>query len=267
MRSDFHLHSSFSADSDAPMRDMVEKGISLGLSAMCFTEHMDYDYIDEGMVFEADIPSYCKTLTSLKEEYEHKIELLFGLELGLQPYLKERCESLVKNWDFDFVIGSSHVVNGQDPYYPAFFEGRTEKESYISYFESIIENLHTMSCFDVYGHIDYVVRYGPNKNQFYSYKEYSDWLDEIIRLLIDKGLGMEINTGGYAAGLGHPNPHEDILKRYCELGGEIVTIGSDAHAPERIAADFDRACSILKKCGFRYHAIFRKRKPTFEPLC
>ena len=162
MRSDFHLHSSFSADSDAPMRDMVEKGISLGLSAMCFTEHMDYDYIDEGMVFEADIPSYCKTLTSLKEEYEHKIELLFGLELGLQPYLKERCESLVKNWDFDFVIGSSHVVNGQDPYYPAFFEGRTEKESYISYFESIIENLHTMSCFDVYGHIDYVVRYGPN---------------------------------------------------------------------------------------------------------
>ena len=95
-------------------------------------------------------------------------------------------------------------------------------------------------------------------------KEYSDWLDEIIRLLIDKGLGMEINTGGYAAGLGHPNPHEDILKRYRELGGEIVTIGSDAHAPERIAADFDRACSILKKCGFRYHAIFRKRKPTFE---
>ena len=156
------------------------------------------------------------------------------------------------------------MVNGQDPYYPAFFEGRTEKESYISYFESIIENLHTMSCFDVYGHIDYVVRYGPNKNQFYSYKEYSDWLDEIIRLLIDKGLGMEINTGGYAAGLGHPNPHEDILKRYRELGGEIVTIGSDAHAPERIAADFDRACSILKKCGFRYHAIFRKRKPTFE---
>ena len=172
MRSDFHLHSSFSADSDAPMRDMVEKGISLGLSAMCFTEHMDYDYIDEGMVFEADIPSYCKTLTSLKEEYEHKIELLFGLELGLQPYLKERCESLVKNWDFDFVIGSSHVVNGQDPYYPAFFEGRTEKESYISYFESIIENLHTMSCFDVYGHIDYVVRYGPNNNQFYSYKDH-----------------------------------------------------------------------------------------------
>ena len=78
---------------------------------------------------------------------------------------------------------------------------------------------------------------------------------------------MEINTGGYAAGLGHPNPHEDILKRYRELGGEIVTIGSDAHAPKRIAANFDRACSILKKCGFRYHAIFRKRKPTFEPLC
>ena len=81
------------------------------------------------------------------------------------------------------------------------------------------------------------------------------------------GKGMNRAKVHIAAGLGHPNPHEDILKRYRELGGEIVTIGSDAHAPERIAADFDRACSILKKCGFRYHAIFRKRKPTFELLC
>ena len=87
MRSDFHLHSSF-PPIPTPRCGIWSKRVSLGLSAMCFTEHMDYDYIDEGMVFEADIPSYCKTLTSLKEEYEHKIELLFGLELGLQPYLK-----------------------------------------------------------------------------------------------------------------------------------------------------------------------------------
>lgn len=266
MKADFHLHSSFSADSDTPMRVMVEKGISLGLSAMCFTEHMDYDYKDEGMLFEADIPAYFETLQMLKKEYSQKIELLFGVELGLQPYLKDRCNALVDAWDFDFVIGSSHVVDGRDPYYPAFFEGRTEKEAYLSYFQSILDNLKTFSCFDVYGHIDYVVRYGPNKNRFYSYSEYSDLLDEIIRLLIEKGAGMELNTGGFQYGLGHPNPHEDILKRYRELGGEIVTIGSDAHSPERIAADFRRASEILKNCGFRYHAIFRKRNPFFEKL-
>ena len=266
MKADFHLHSSFSADSDTPMRQMVEKGISLGLSVMCFTEHMDYDYKDEGMLFETDMPAYFRTFQELKEEYARNIELLFGIELGLQPYLKERCSALVDSWDFDFVIGSSHVVDGKDPYYPAFFQGRTEKEAYQAYFQSVIDNLNTFSCFDVYGHIDYVVRYGPNQNRFYSYAEYRDQLDEILRLLVEKNAGLELNTGGFSYGFGHPNPHEDILKRYRELGGEFITIGSDAHAPMRIAADFDRAEEILKKCGFRYYAVFRKRKPFFEKL-
>lgn len=266
MKADFHLHSSFSADSDTPMRQMVQQGLSLHLDMMCFTEHMDYDYKDEGMLFEADMPSYFQMLQKLKDEYAPKIELLFGIELGLQPYLKERCSTLVREWPFDFIIGSSHVVNGRDPYYPAFFAGRTEQAAYLSYFQSIIDNLHTFSCFDVYGHIDYVVRYGPNKNRFYSYTAYQEPLDEILQLLVEKGIGLELNTGGFQYGLGHPNPHEDILKRYHDLGGEIVTVGSDAHAPERIAADFDKAKQILKACGFRYYTIFRKRRPEYISL-
>ena len=139
-----------------------------------------------------------------------------------------------------------------------------EKEAYEEYFSSILENLEAFSDFDAYGHIDYVVRQGPDKNKNYNYATYAEVLDEILKMLIRMDKALEVNTAGFKYGLGHPNPHEDILKRYRELGGEIVTIGSDAHAPERIAADFDRTCSILKKCGFRYHAIFRKRKPTFE---
>lgn len=263
---DYHLHSSFSADSSAPMRRMVERGIALGLSSMCFTEHMDYDYKDDGMVFEADIPAYRKTLFELKEEYSQQINLLFGVELGLQPYLKERCEVLVKQWDFDFVIGSSHVVEGQDPYYPTFYEGRTEEESYRLYFQSVIDNLNAFSCFDVYGHIDYVVRYGPQKNKFYSYRRYKDQLDEILRLLIHKGAGLELNTGGFQHGLGEPNPSSEIIARYKEMGGEIITVGSDAHSPDRIAADFDRARDILLACGFQYYTVFQNRKPEFLRL-
>lgn len=266
MKADFHLHSAFSADSRTPMREMIEKGITLSLSSMCFTEHMDYDYKDEGMIFETDMPAYLQTFQELKNEYAQKIELLFGIELGLQPYLKERCEALTTDWPFDFVIGSSHVVNGQDPYYPAFFQGRTERDAYLSYFQSIIDNLNTFSCFDVYGHIDYVVRYGPNQNRFYGYESYKEPLEEILQLLIKKNIGLELNTGGFKYGLGHPNPHEDILKRYRELGGEIITVGSDAHAPEYIGYSFDRAAEILKACGFRYYTIFRRRKPEFIKL-
>lgn len=266
MKTDFHLHSSFSADSDTPMREMVEKGIALGLSAMCFTEHMDYGYESEGLLFEADIPAYFQTFRRLKQEYAPKIRLLSGIELGLQPSLKERCTALAHAWDFDFIIGSSHVVNGLDPYESAFFEGRTEKDAYCSYFQSILDNLDVFSCFDVYGHLDYVVRYGPNKNRFYTYETYREFLDAILQKLIEKGIGLELNTGGFYYGLGHPNPHEDILRQYRARGGELITIGSDAHAPDRIAADFDRAEAILKDCGFSHYTVFQSRKPSFIKL-
>ena len=132
------------------------------------------------------------------------------------------------------MIGSSHLVHRRDPYFPDYYEGRTEEEAYREYFTSILENLAAFDCFDVYGHIDYVVRYGPNKNQNYSYGKYADILDNILRTLIHKGKGIEINTGGFKYGLGHPNPTEGVLKRYRELGGEIITIGADAHKPEHV---------------------------------
>ena len=108
---------------------------------------------------------------------------------------------------FDFVIGSSHVVHGIDPYYPKYYEGRSEKTAYREYFESILENLNTYSDFDVYGHLDYVVRYGPDHNRFYTYEAYADIIDEILRKLISMGKGIEVNTAGFKYGLGHPNPY------------------------------------------------------------
>jgi histidinol-phosphatase (PHP family) len=158
------------------------------------------------------------------------------------------------------------VVHGFDPYYPQYYEGRSEDAAYREYFESILENLHTDADFDVYGHLDYVVRYGPHKNRFYSYKKHSDVIDEILRTLIDRGKGIELNTAGFKYGLGHPNPTEEILARYRELGGEILTIGSDAHAPEHVAYAFEQVPEILKKSGFRYYTVFSARKPSFLSL-
>lgn len=266
MYCDFHLHSSFSTDSDAPMEKMVLQGIELGLPAMCFTEHMDLDFPSEEPEFLVDLPAYKSRFLELKEKYKDKIELYFGLELGLQPHLKEELPALSNSENFDFIIGSTHVVDHMDPYEKTFYQGRTEEESYRRYFEVLLENLKLFSCFDSCGHIDYAVRYGPNKNRDYTYEKYQDLLEEILKILVTKGISLECNTAGFKYGLGHPNPTEKILTRYRELGGELLTLGSDAHAPEHIAYDFSRAGQLLKACGFQYYTVFKNRKPVFLPL-
>ena len=266
MNSDFHLHSDFSGDSDTSLHEMIEEGIRLGLETMCFTDHQDWDYPSEDTSFTFDTDSYFSELARLKERYADKITILTGVEIGLQPHLSERLKHYVEKYPFDFIIGSSHVVHRMDPYYPEFFESRSEEEAYQEYFESIIENVRLFSDFDVYGHIDYVVRYGPNKGLYYSYEKYADVIDRILKLLIEKGCGIELNTAGFKYGLGYPNPHPDVIKRYHELGGEIITVGSDGHKPEHIAYDFHRVSSILKDAGFRYYTVFEKRIPSFIKL-
>ena len=265
---DCHMHSSFSSDSSTPMECMIMQGISNGLKGICFTEHFDPDYpkTPDGLNFALDIPLYMETFMSLKEKYHDAIELRFGIELGLQPHLKEHFDKLTSQYPFDFVIGSSHVVNGFDPYYPEFFHTREESKAYREYFESILENITKISRIDTYGHLDYIVRYGPNKNRDYSYKKHADIFDEILSQLISRRIGLEVNTGGYHYGLGEPNPCTDIIRRYRELGGEIITVGADAHTPEKIGYAFDKAAEVLKECGFKYYTVFRKHEPEFLPL-
>lgn len=265
---DCHMHSSFSADSDTPMEVMIHRAVETGLQGITFTEHLDPDYpvTPDNLDFSLNIPAYKEKLAELSDIYKDKIQVRFGIELGLQMHLGEYFDSLLSQTPFDFVIGSSHLVHGYDPYYPEFFEGRKEFLCYMEYFESILENISAYDVFDVYGHIDYVVRYGPNRNREYSYGRYKDILDEILKKLISMGKGIELNTGGYHYGLGEPNPCTAVIRRYRELGGEIITIGADAHTPDKIACAFDKAASVLEACGFRYYTIFKDRKPEFISL-
>lgn len=265
---DCHMHSSFSADSETPMESMIKQAIAAGLTGICFTEHLDPDYPDtpEHLDFSLDLLTYHSTLSALQEKYSRQLNILFGIELGLQPHLKKYFHELLQKYPFDFVIGSSHIVHGYDPYYPEFFRNRRESTCYMEYFESILENLTCFSEMNVYGHIDYIVRYGPNKNREYSYERYQDILDEILKALISKGIGIELNTGGYHYGLGEPNPCTAVIKRYRQLGGEIITIGADAHTPEKIACSFDKAASVLEECGFSYYTVFKNQQPEFFKL-
>ncbi len=263
---DTHMHTSFSGDSDAAPEDMIQRSIELGLPGICITDHLDLDFPESPDFVPLDPEAYTTTIPRLKEQYSDRFPVCFGIEIGLQPHLAQAHLDFVTSNDFDFVIGSSHAVHGRDPYYPAFYEGRPERDAYMEYFESIVENILSFDDFDVYGHIDYTVRYGPTRNENYSYEAYQEILDVILKLLISHGKGIEINTAGFKYGLGHPNPTEDIIRKYRELGGEIITIGSDAHAPSEIAWDFDKVPGILKDCGFSYYTVFRERSPEFIKL-
>ena len=270
IKADIHVHTSFSSDCNEPMENQIKSAISKGLTILCITEHMDFDFpkssIEDGCDFILDTPKYYDSYKTLKDKYQGKITLLFGVELGLQPHLYNTLSEYINTYPFDYIIGSEHITNKKDPYYASFYEGRSEYDAYCEYFEDICTNIDTFSDFNTLGHLDYVVRYGPNKNKDYSYSKYSDYIDEILKRLITKGIALEINTGGYKSGLNSPNPCKDIVLRYKELGGELITIGSDSHDSGRIAADFDKVEALLTDCGIKYYSYFVNRKPLMIHL-
>ena len=270
IKADFHLHSNHSGDSKASMEEMILKGIDLGLNAMCFTEHQDIDFnyedpSEEGM-FDLNTDSYLYELLKMRSKYEGTINILFGVEIGSQKHLRRELAVYSKAYDFDFIISSLHLLDGHDPYRKEFFEGKSDEEVYRHYFNEISENLKVFSNFDVLGHLDYIVRYGQSMDKDYSYDKYKDLIDPILEKIVDMGKGIELNTGAVKYGLKEMNPCNDIIKKYHDLGGEIITIGSDAHDPSRIACEFKKAEEILIDCGFKYYTTFEKRFAEYHKL-
>ena len=264
---DYHVHTSFSSDSEAPMESMIEKAISMGFQRICITDHMDYDYPKQyNLPFIFDPEPYAKQILELKQVYKDDIKVLMGIECGMQPHLVSRYQALLSQYDFDFVICSSHLAKGMDMYYPEYWEGMSEEEGYRAYFSAILDNIRCFDNFDVYGHLDYVVRYGPSKGENFHYELYADMFEEILKELIARGKGIELNSAGYKYGLGRPHPTPEILKRYKELGGTILTIGSDGHKPEHLAYDFATARELLLSLGYTQYTVFEKRQPIFLDL-
>lgn len=276
IQADMHMHTWFSTDSEACPRDMADEAVRKGLKTICFTDHFDKDDLEWGEEGIFDVDAYFVEMQKLQEEYAGKLNIRIGIELGLRTYLKDYYEELTKKYPFDFVIGSVHNVPYKkdaegnilytDPAAEKLFTDRTDKEAYRLMMETTLENVRTSDCFQTLGHLDYVVRYGKSREKEYSYTDYADIIDEILKLLIEKEKGLEVNSAGLKYGLPFAHPHPDVLKHYRELGGEIITIGADAHKQEHIAYDFAKAEEILKSCGFKYYTEFFEQKPVFKQL-
>lgn len=271
IKADQHTHCNFSTDSEATPEFMIQGAIEKGLTHLCLTDHMDLDYpgtTKEEPLFEFSAPDYFAALSPLKEQVRDRLCLGIGIELGLRPGrddLNRTMHRLLANHPFDFVLGSIHLLEDEDPYYESYWQGRTAKDILIKYFNAMLTCLKEYNNFDSLGHLDYLIRYIPSfcGEKDYTYKEYAEVLDEIFKFLIDKKKALEINTAGLIKGLPYFHPKLEVLKRYLELGGELITIGSDAHSPDKIATEFAKTEKLLRSCDVKGYYVYSNRIPEF----
>lgn len=255
MFSDYHVHSEFSFDSDEKIDNIINRGITLGMKQIAITDHQDFNWPIDDESPTIDIDNYFSSIELAKEKYSNQIQILKGIELGLMKGTKTQCRNLIDFYGFDFVIGSCHIVDNMDPYYSDFWKDRQDRDAFELYFNTLLDGLKMFDNITTLGHMDYVVRYSPNKDANYSVSDYRDIIEEILKYIISKDICLEINTANLAKGFSFPNPHTDIIKMYKELGGEYVTIGSDAHKSTDIGYGFDNAKEIVD----RFHLkIFTK---------
>lgn len=270
---DTHTHTKFSSDSTANPAEMLAAAKAAGLSALCFTDHMDLDFPGDPSLFVFDADTYFKELLPLKKRAAADTsspELLLGIELGLRPGrpdLREQMDTLLAKHPFDFVIGSTHVVDELDPYYPDYWTlpGNRLRR----YFEDVRTNVTEHTNFDSLGHLDYIIRYLPDSVSLikdYAVRDFMDLIEETLRILISRGQALEVNTAGLRKELSFAHPKAEVLTRYRELGGELLTLGSDAHTPSDTGADIKKATGLLTACGFRYYSIYRARTPEMIAL-
>ena len=284
---DSHTHGYYSYDSNADYKKMIDAAITAGLSGICFTDH--YEYVPRNIgnwsapSYETDnfygfemneylslIHSFAQD-ESLRNMSNHKdFKILTGIEFGLYDTNMDKVSFAMDNYKFDTIIGSIHYVpDAPDPYYPGYTQIKDKYAAYSAILEQYIKLLPQYPKINIMGHFDYVSRYSQNyadRNMYY--KDFPDHFDKLLTIICERGISLEINTSTYIKRDNYPPNILDtnILKRYRELGGELISIGSDAHKPENVAQGFDSMVDFLKDAGFRYLTHFEGGIPHMDEL-
>lgn len=253
---DLHTHSDFSIDAENSLEEMCEKAVELGLSAICFTEHLGFDPCDQGYGFFKPA-AFLKAVEEAREKYQGKIIILSGVEFS-EPhnYKKEFQETAAMG--FDMIMAAIHSIDHMFVSEKELLEKYSPEQIYASYYQLTLETVR-FGGFDVLAHLDFPKRYIKTGG-----KE-SGIVKEILKTLIKKDIALEINTSLFRKGRKKTMPEESILKLYAELGGKKVTIGSDAHRTAEIASHLEAAVQLIEKydltCGYyknrRFHYVFQ----------
>lgn len=261
MLADYHVHSYFSEDSECPMEDEIQKAIELGMDELCFTEHIDYGI---PTVDQCDYDSYFKEFYKMKEKYKEQISLKAGIEFGIQVHTIPEYEKAFEKYPFDFVLMSFHQVDDKEFWRQEFQEGKTQEEYNRRYYKEILECAKNYKNYSVIAHLDVIKRYDENGE--YPFEKIKDLITEIFRVIIADGKGIEINTSSKAYKLKSLMPSREILELYHEMGGKIITIGSDAHDGSRLCEDVQEMQDLLKEIGFSGIYTFDRMEPIFHPF-
>lgn len=196
----------------------------------------------------------------MKYKYKKDIEILAGVEIGMQPHLAKRYKKFISTYPFDFVIMSIHSINGKDIFLDDYTSGLEPINAVERYYEEVYNCVKSYKDYDVLGHLDFIDRYFQSYEDIPKFDNYEDIIREILRMIIDNGKGIEINTAGLRYDIGYFHPKLQILRLYKELGGEIITIGSDAHSPEYVGYEYKQIEKVLKELGFKFIYIYKERK-------
>lgn len=259
---DYHLHTKLSFDSTCDPRKIVATAERQGLKEICFTDHYDFNdvFVDERDIFT--LQEYRDTYDSLESD---KVKIRRGVEFGLTQWNQNEFDELLASYNFDFVLGSVHYAGGYDPYFEEFWIHNAMDAAFEKYLLQTLECVRIHQNFDVLGHLNYVCKslHSPTRKPMH-YKDYSDICDEIMKTIAQKGIGMEINTSGVDR-VGDFLPSIDFIKRFKTLGGEIITVGSDAHDDTRVGQYIHQALEIAKEV-FGYVCTFENRKVIYHKL-
>lgn len=259
---DFHMHTHVSFDSTATAVEMASQAVCMGLKEICFTDHYDYESCPPYQKNPFDMADYRAAYDALSVP---NLTIRRGVEFGMNTWNAPALHTLLEQYPFDFVIGSAHYINGEDPYGAEYWVGKRVDQAFRIYLEAVLDCVRAHDEFDVLGHLTYVCKSPHNPyHEPVEFSKYGDITDQIMKELVKKGKGMEINTSGIDR-VGVFLPSIDFLKRFKELGGEIVTIGSDAHTPDRVGQYATEALAVLREV-FGYVCTFENRQPVFHKI-
>lgn len=263
---DAHIHTANSFDGEHSAMRMCEAAVKKAIRSITFTDHCETDIYRQGN-FETAMTHAIVEAAKAKSAFTGVLLVNIGIELGQPCYDVEIAEKIISKFGYDQVICSVHNLRGEKDFYFIEDYKKTNINALLNeYFDEIITMIN-WGQFDVLAHIDYPLRYAVGEQKCHvDMGVFSNKIDEILRLLVEKNIALEINTSGLRQPLGRTLPGREILKRYRDLGGEMITVGSDAHREEDVGAGIAEAMKLAKECGFESVTLFQNRTPIQIPI-
>ena len=265
---DYHTHSATSPDGRLTVSELAEAAVRAGLDEICVTDHVDTVLWGSHQPRDSfDWSRLLRELPEAREKYADRLTIRLGAELGEAPMGFARAEKLLSQAPaLDFVIGSVHMAGEKYQHFDLYYIEKNSETYYHSVIDSYLEDvLRLPRCgrFSVLGHLTLPLRYlNENLGEHVTFDDHYDQCREIFRTLIENGCGIECNTNRGNT----PLPDAPLLRLYRQQGGEIITLGSDAHSAEYVGCCIRERQELLRECGFRYFCTFEGGKPTFRKL-